>query len=130
MAAQPDPVPVWSILGLAKRDPTLLGPAGQQDPTLLALFWSVLGLAWQPDPIALDPAAKPDPTIFGREGNTPLAAIFDEKHSRETIPRALQCYPQWIQSMATMSSTMQYVCVHSHAFWKSPAESKSKQYSL
>ena len=28
LAGQPDPVPVWSILGLAKRDPTLLGPAG------------------------------------------------------------------------------------------------------
>jgi len=42
-------------LGLGQPEPTLLGLAGQQDTTLLALFGSVLGLSWQPDP-----------TTFGR----------------------------------------------------------------
>jgi hypothetical protein len=34
---------------------------------------------------------------------------------------ALQYCLHWKQSMVTVSSTVQYVCVHSHAFWKSPA---------
>jgi len=41
----------------------------EPDPTLLTLFGSVLGLAWQPDSTALGPAAKSDPTTFGREDN-------------------------------------------------------------
>jgi hypothetical protein len=64
-AAQPDPAPFWSVVGLAE----LLGTVGQQDLTLLALFGNVLIQAWQPNPTTLGPAAKPDPTTFGRGGN-------------------------------------------------------------
>jgi len=57
----------------------------QHDPTLLAPFGSVLGLAWHPDPTTLGPAAKLDPIAFDRECNDP-AAIVDSKHSRATPP--------------------------------------------
>jgi len=53
-------------LGLAQPNPTLLGPVGQEDPTFLALFGSVLGLA-----VTLGLAAKLDPTTFGKQGNVP-----------------------------------------------------------
>jgi len=38
MAAQPNPAPFWSVLGLAEPDPILLGPAGQEGPTLIFFF--------------------------------------------------------------------------------------------
>jgi len=48
-----------------------LGPVGHQNPILLTLVGSVLGLALQPGPTTMGPAAKQDLTTFGREGNTP-----------------------------------------------------------
>jgi len=44
-----------------------LGAAGQQDPTLLAPFKSLLGLIVT----ALGLATKPDPIAFGKGGNAP-----------------------------------------------------------
>jgi len=57
-------------LGLAELDSILLGSAGQQDPTLLTHFGSVLSLVWQSDPTTLGAATKPDPTAFDRKDNT------------------------------------------------------------
>jgi len=53
-------------LVVAQPNPTLLGPTGHQDPTMLFLFGSVLGLACKPDPTMLCPFAKLNPVALGR----------------------------------------------------------------
>jgi hypothetical protein len=78
LARQSDPTPFLSVLGLAQRDPTLLGPAGQQDPKLLTLFGSVLDLAWQRDLYA-----------FGKEGNTPSHNSSQKTQQRNTFQGAI-----------------------------------------
>jgi len=87
MAAQPDPrilssvtqldpAPFWSVFSLAKSYPTLLSLFMQQDSTLLAPFESVLGMDWQPDPIA-----------FSRGDNAPSRNSWKKKTQQNNTPR-------------------------------------------
>jgi len=71
-ASQPDPTEYLTVDTecltmddiVAPHSNTLLGLAGRQDPTLLALFENILGLTCQPNPTALGPATKARPSGF------------------------------------------------------------------
>ena len=92
-------------------DPTLLGAAGLQDPTLLLIlevFWAWLGSHtqhyWVQQP-------RQTQQLLAEQA-MPLPTILDKKTQQRNAPRGSIVLST--QSMTIVSSTVQCVCVYSH----------------
>jgi hypothetical protein len=74
-------------------------------PKAIGTFWKWFGSC-----------SKLDPAAIGREhrkGNASKYNSWSKTQQRQCPPRVLQCHPQCKQSMTTVSSIVQWVCIHS-----------------